>query len=152
MLGTSAYLLPAVLMLLMTSVLVTATAGPDDEWSWGTVDGRPSSKTPTQATSARNQRTGRQNSGRMVFIDRDAKGRNPRVNLETRFDSHEPVSNIIMHIDHANKILKIQYGITLVHELEWQQQIKFKNCLLLIIRFSNSFHKYISFENNVTYC
>lgn len=81
-------------LLVLAALLLSVVATADEEWSWGTVDGKPSA-----SQTARSQRSGRQNSGRLVFEDTDVRGRNPRVDLTSGFQSDESVSKRILLCD-----------------------------------------------------
>ncbi|KAF2361935.1 Serine proteases trypsin domain [Trinorchestia longiramus] len=68
------------IVLLLASVVLAA--GKDEEWSWGTIEGRSAGSKPSSKTSG-------DRSGRFVFEDTDAKGRKSRVDLGSRFQPTE---------------------------------------------------------------
>lgn len=77
--------------------LAAALATGDDDWSWGSTNGG--------AAAEGSQRTPRQFSGggggdrgdKLVFEDTDVRGRNPRVDLGSRFDLPRPASRPAHH-------------------------------------------------------
>lgn len=67
----------------MVAAAVILAVVAEDDWSWGSTNGKPPAK-----GSERKPRL--MNSGKLVFEDPDIKGRSPRVDLGSRYDSRHP--------------------------------------------------------------